>query len=67
MVEERPIRRQPPKSEFVNELEEVPLKANQDFFALLEKEMAKEGNKGGATNAKEIKPAKKMASYEEEA
>lgn len=51
----------------MNELEEAPLKANQDFFALLEREMAKEGNKGGATNTREVKPAKKMPSYEEEA
>jgi hypothetical protein len=66
-MEEKPIRRQPPRSEFVNELEEAPLNANQDFFALLEREMAKEGSKGGASNTREVKPAKKMASYEEEA
>lgn len=42
----------------------MPLKANQDFFALLEREMAKENSKGG--NTREVKPAKKMASYDEE-
>lgn len=38
----------------------MPISANQDFFAILEREMAKEAaNKGGAKS----KPAAKKASF----
>ena len=39
----------------------MPLSANQDFFAILEREMAKEASKGGAKS----KPAAKKANFEE--
>ena len=48
-AEDRPIKRQPvreePRDEFVNPAEEVPLNSNQNFMALLEKEMAKENSR----------------------
>jgi hypothetical protein len=39
-MEDRPIKRQP-KQEYINDAEEVPITANQDFMAILEREMAK--------------------------
>ena len=42
--EEKPIRKQPPMpayDDYINPNEEVPLNSNQDFMAILEREMAK--------------------------
>ena len=43
-AEERPVRKvmPPPANDYVNPAEEAPLNSNQDFMAILEREMAKE-------------------------
>lgn len=66
-IEDRPIKKQnslPQREEYVNEIEEVPLKSNQDFMAILEREMAKENSKNPPA-AQSRPAAKKAPSYEE--
>lgn len=64
---DRPIKRQPPKQpleEYVNPNEEKPLNSNQDFMALLEKEMAKEKSTGQQAPKKQA--YSKPVSYDDE-